>query len=68
MSNPLTQPRETGIEKSGSTCPKCGETLPVVTSAYGSTTVGACPTCSAPAQLEAQVAAASEPAHEGVAP
>lgn len=65
MSNPLKQPRETGIEKSANACPKCDTTLPVVTSLYGSTTVGACPSCSAPTQLKAQVAAASEPLIEG---
>lgn len=58
--NNLSLPRETGVEHSGAACPKCGATLPVVTSAYGSTTAGACPNCSAPAQLEAQVAAANE--------
>lgn len=63
MSNPLSQSRQTGTEKSGDACPRCGTTLPVVTSAYGSTTVGACSSCSATepfTQLEAQVAAATE--------
>lgn len=60
----LSQPRETGSEKSGDLCDKCGTDVPLLTSVYGSTTPGVCPSCwpdASPTQLEAQVAAASEP-------
>lgn len=64
MSNPLSQYRETGIEKSATPCPICGESVPTVTSGYGSVAPGACPSCwptSAPTQLAAQQAAADLP-------
>jgi hypothetical protein len=57
----LSLPRETGVEKSSQSCPTCGGSVPTVTSPYGSTSVGACPTCwpaSASSQLEAQQTAA----------
>lgn len=57
-------PRETGSQKSGTSCPVCGSALPLVTSAYGSTHAGACASCEAggaSSQLEAQKAAAEEP-------
>ena len=57
----LSLPRETGVEKSTQSCPVCGGPVPTVTSAYGSTSPGACPTCwpaAASTQLEAQQAAA----------
>lgn len=57
-------PRETGSEKSGVSCPACGNPLPLVTTAYGSTHAGACAHCeagTASSQLEAQKAAADEP-------
>jgi hypothetical protein len=60
----LSLPHETGSEKSGTLCPICGALTPSVTSAYGSISPGACPTCwpaAAPSQLAAQVAAASVP-------
>lgn len=60
----LSLPRETGSEKSDLQCQICGGLVPAVTSAYGSTSPGACPVCwpaAAPSQLEAQQAAADEP-------
>jgi hypothetical protein len=60
----LSLPRETGSEKSDLQCQICGGLVPTVTSAYGSTSPGACPVCwpaAAPSQLAAQVAAANEP-------
>jgi len=57
----LSLPRETGVEKSDQNCAICGGSVPTVTSGYGSTSPGACPTCwpaSASTQLEAQTAAA----------
>jgi hypothetical protein len=60
----LSQPRETGTEKSGLTCPRCATELPAITSTYGSVVSGACPVCwpeQAPTQLAAQKAAAQEP-------
>jgi hypothetical protein len=60
----LSLPRETGSEKSDLECPTCGGLVPVVTSAYGSTSPGACPICwpaAAPSQLAAQLAAANAP-------
>jgi hypothetical protein len=59
----LSLPRETGSEKSELECPICGGLVPAVTSAYGSTSPGACPVCwpaAAPTQLQAQQAAANE--------
>jgi hypothetical protein len=50
-------PRETGVEKSGASCPNCGGEIPSVTSSYGSIVKGACPECSKD-DLEAQRAAA----------
>jgi hypothetical protein len=71
MSNPLSYDRETGIEKSSSSCPICGDTVPMVTSGYGSTAPGACGSCwpsSAPSQLAAQQAAAEVPEPVSEAP
>jgi hypothetical protein len=67
----LSLPRETGSEKSDLQCPICGGLVPTVTSAYGSTSPGACPVCwpaAAPSQLAAQVAAANVPDPVVVAP
>lgn len=61
MTKKLSQPRETGSEKAGSSCGKCGADLPLLTSPYGSTSPGVCPKCwpeQASTQLEAQTAAA----------
>lgn len=63
MNNKLSQPRETGSEKANSLCSTCGCQVPLLTSAYGSTAPGLCPSCwpeqsSAPTQLQAQNAAA----------
>jgi len=66
----LSLPRETGSEKSDLQCPVCGGLVPAVTSAYGSISPGACPTCwpaAAPTQLEAQQAAANELKGEALA-
>lgn len=65
--NDLSQPRETGSQKSGLACKLCGTDLPAVTSTYGSTSPGACPSCwpaVAPTQLAAQKAAADEPVEQ----
>jgi hypothetical protein len=67
----LSLPRETGSEKFGTLCPVCGALTPSVTSAYGSISPGACPTCwpaAAPSQLAAQVATANEQAPPEQAP
>lgn len=67
----LSLPRETGSEKSDLKCPICEGLVPAVTSAYGSISPGACPTCwpaAAPSQLAAQVAAANVPDPVVVAP
>lgn len=56
---PDTMPRETGSEKSGRDCEKCGTDLPLVTTVYGSSVVGVCPKCNKGSdQLKAQRAAA----------
>lgn len=59
----LSLPRETGVEKSDQECPNCGGPVPTVTSGYGSTSPGACPTCwpeTASTQLEAQQTASEQ--------
>lgn len=59
----LSQPRETGSQKAELTCPRCGGQVPLVESAYGSISPGACPNCwpaDASSQMEAQVAAAQD--------
>lgn len=61
----LAQPRETGAQKSETTCTSCGGAVPVVETTYGSTAPGACPKCWPQAddsQLEAQEKAAEKPA------
>lgn len=67
----LSLPRETGSEKSALTCPTCGGLRPAVSSAYGSISPGACPSCwpaVAPTQLAAQQAAADAPEAPVAAP
>jgi uncharacterized Zn finger protein (UPF0148 family) len=59
----LAQARETGAQKSETTCTNCGEAVPVVETAYGSTAPGACPKCWPQAegsQLDAQEKAAEK--------
>jgi hypothetical protein len=67
----LSLPRETGSEKYGTLCRLCGGLVPSVTSAYGSISPGACPSCwpaAAPTQLAAQLAAADAPEAPVAAP
>jgi Zn-finger nucleic acid-binding protein len=49
-------PRETGSDKSHSTCPGCGADLPAVTTATGSVTAGRCPKCTGDGLAEAEKA------------
>jgi Zn-finger nucleic acid-binding protein len=58
-------PRETGSDKSGSTCPTCGTDLPTVRTAYGSETAGPCPNCTGESLEEAEKALERENAERG---
>lgn len=65
MSDVTALPRETGSDKSELTCTTCGTELPSVTTAYGSTTAGACPNCTGESLAEAEKALERETAKRG---
>lgn len=65
--NDLAQKRETGVEQAEAECPSCGKTVPVVESAYGSTSPGACTKCW-PAVSKTQLKAQQKAAEEAAAP
>jgi DNA-directed RNA polymerase subunit RPC12/RpoP len=63
----LSQKRETGMEQAETDCPSCGKKVPVVETAYGSTTPGACTKCW-PAVSKSQLKAQQKAAEEAAAP
>lgn len=58
MSDETPLPRETGSDKSGTTCFTCGTDLPSVSSPFGSVSAGSCPKCSKGSLREAELALA----------